>query len=234
MLAVVGRPGEVPGWDVRLPAAHGGRLAGAVDVRDGSTGSAATVPVVAERLPRAAPTCRAGDAPFGLGDLFGVQREALLDALDGDARDATVRALDPLRPVLDPLLAGDVALPPDLAGLLGREAAEAIVDGLGRGTPVGALVEAAGAARRRGAVLPADRLAPRLAEAVEERVRALPGGAADAIALLDLARAADVRLDLGRAQAMAFRWWLSARPEVDSDPPLAALRERLAIAPEEP
>ena len=236
MLAVLDQPAEVPGWAVRFSAAAAaGRLAGDAAVEEQATGATALVPVAAERPPDGAPTCRAGDASFGLGDLFGVQRERLLDVLGREAGVAALRAFEHLHPVLDPLVTEDGALPPALAELLGWEAARAIAEDLDRRTrPIASLVETVAALRRRGVVFPGQWLGRRIARLLEERVPALPGSANDALALLELARAADVRVDLGRAQVLALGWWHSSPPGVDSDPSLAALRERLGIAPEDP
>jgi hypothetical protein len=235
VLALVDQAPGLPGWTVRLPAAAGGRIAGDAEVREELFGSPVVVPLAAERAAGGVPRCRVGEASFGLGDLFGVQRERLLDALAGKAAVSALVALDGIHALLDPLLGENGAPPPALATLLGWESARAIARDLRHGgQPLPELVARAADARRRGAVFPGEWLGPRIARAVEGRLRSLPGGARDALALLDLARAADVRPDLGRAQVLALAWWHSGEAGIDSDPALRTLRERLAIAPEEP
>jgi hypothetical protein len=215
-------------------AASGGRLVADARVVEVVTGATTTVPVVAERPAGGAPACRAGAAAVLLGDLFGVQRERLLASLAVATGTAALGALGPVRPVVESLVDDGAVLPEPLAVLLGWDAARAVADDLARGprSPA-ALVEVAAAARRRGAVFPGDWLGPRIARALEDRLAALPGTADEALALLDLARAADVRIDLGRAQVVALRWWTSNGPRVDSDRGLATLRERLGIVPED-
>ncbi len=235
LLRMLGEPGDVPGHDVRFSAAaSGGRREADARVVEVVTGATTTVPVVAERPAGGAPACRAGAAAVLLGDLFGVQRERLLASLAVATGTAALGALGPVRPVVESLVDDGAVLPEPLAVLLGWDAARAVADDLARGprSPA-ALVEVAAAARRRGAVFPGDWLGPRIARALEDRLAALPGTADEALALLDLARAADVRIDLGRAQVVALRWWTSNGPRVDSDRGLATLRERLGIVPED-
>jgi len=93
-------------------------------------------------------------------------------------------------------------------------------------------VEEAARLRRRGAVFPARWLGARVAHALAARLAELPGAAAEALALLDLARAAGVRLDVVPAQVQTLVWWTVARPRPAAGEPLAALRDRLGIAPE--
>jgi alpha-amylase/alpha-mannosidase (GH57 family) len=87
--------------------------------------------------------------------------------------------------------------------------------------------------RRPGAVLPAAWLATALERALDDRLRDLPRGAADALALLDLVEAAGVRLDLGPAQVRVLGWWQASPPEVRTGETVAALCARLAVVPEE-
>ncbi len=87
--------------------------------------------------------------------------------------------------------------------------------------------------RRPGAVLPAAWLASALEHVLDDRLRDLPRGAADALALLELAEAAGVRLDLGPAQVRVLAWWKASPPEVRAGATVAALCTRLAVAPEE-
>jgi len=82
-------------------------------------------------------------------------------------------------------------------------------------------------------VLPAAWLASALERVLDDRLRDLPRGAADALALLELAEAAGVRLDLGPAQVRALGWWQASSPEVRAGATVAALCARLAVAPEE-
>src|SRR5207249_963714 len=89
----------------------------------------------------------------------------------------------------------------------------------------------AAALRARGVIFPARWLARRLARALEERIAALPAGAADALALLDLVDATGVVLDLSRAQIRALGWWREAPPAVRDAPVISRLCERLRIAP---
>ena len=86
--------------------------------------------------------------------------------------------------------------------------------------------------RRPGAVLPAAWLASALEHVLDDRLRDLPHGAADALALLELAEAAGVQLDLGPAQVRALGWWQASPPEVRASETVAALCARLALAPE--
>src|SRR5207245_10299731 len=89
--------------------------------------------------------------------------------------------------------------------------------------------------RRRGpgAVRPAAWLASALERVLDDRLRDLPRGAADVLALLELAEAAGVRLDLGPAQVRVLGWWQASPPEVRAGATAAALCARLAVAPEE-
>src|SRR5439155_1123984 len=88
------------------------------------------------------------------------------------------------------------------------------------------------ALRRPGGVLPAAWLASALEHVLDDRLRDLPRGAADALALLELAEAAGVRLDLGPAQVRVLAWWKASPPE-RTGATVAALCTRLAVAPEE-
>ena len=235
MLAVLGHPADVPGHTVRFMAAPAaGRLTADALVLEHATGAAASVPIAAERRADGAPVCRAGPTSSTLADFFGVQRERLLDAVAREASVDVWQSLERLEPILAPLLAEDVALPPELAAFVGWKAAHAIADDLRRRVrPLASLIDTAARLRRRGAVFPGEWLARPIGRALEECLQALPGAAADAIALLDLARAADVWMDLGPAQVLALTWWQSSRPAVDSHLALAVLRERLGIAPED-
>ena len=86
---------------------------------------------------------------------------------------------------------------------------------------------------RPDAVPPAAWLASALERMLDDRLRDLPRGAADALALLDLAEAAGVQLDLGPAQVRALGWWQASPPEVRAGETVAALCARLALAPED-
>jgi hypothetical protein len=96
------------------------------------------------------------------------------------------------------------------------------------------LVEMAARLRRQGAVFPGQWLGPRLARALETRLGRLPEAASEAVALLDLVKATDVRIDLAPAQVRTLLWWRAARPRPEPGEPLALLGDRLAIAVEEP
>ncbi len=238
ILRLLEREAPLPGYDVRFDATATDGVVGEVEVRERSTGAAAVVRVVAERDPAGLPVARVGEAPFRVGDLFGVQKERLLDWLGREAaatvEDAGRTALARVRPILDIVLGEEGALPPELAELLGWEGARAIVAALEDGSePLGALVAGARAVRRRGARFPGEWLAGRIARALEERLRGLPATAAEALALLDLADAAGVRLDLGPAQVIAFAWLRAAAAAERDAPPLPALATRLALAPED-
>src|SRR5439155_353050 len=87
--------------------------------------------------------------------------------------------------------------------------------------------------RRPGVVLPAAWLASALERVLDDRLRDLPRGAADALALLDLAEAAGVQLDLGPAQVRALGGWQASPPPVRAGETVAALCPRLAPAPED-
>lgn len=235
MLALLGQDASVPGHTVALPAGDGGRIAGDAEVRDHATDETVRVRLVAEARDGGF-VCRAGDDTFTLADLFGVQREALLAALGRDAASAVEEAgraaLAGVRPLLDIVLDGDVPLPPSLAPLLGWEGAGAIVAGIERGVPAANLTAEAALLRRRGARYPVEWLASHIAEAVEAAAAALPERAEELVALLDLARAVDVPLDLERAQRTVFEW-LRGAPDAPAAL-VATLRDRLALAPEAP
>jgi hypothetical protein len=192
----------------------------------------ARVEVQAEAGPNRLATSRAGGAVFGLGDLFGVQREWLAAHLGREAGDAMRRALDEIRPVLEPLLAEGTVVSREGAALLGWAGAIAVAAGLERQAALPALVARVRALRAWGAVFPADWLAPRVARALGERLAALPEGAAEALTLLDLAEAAGVVLDLGPAQVRAHAWWKGMH-QAEPSAALLTLRTRLGLAPPE-
>ncbi|MFN8545740.1 MAG: DUF3536 domain-containing protein [Candidatus Binatia bacterium] len=240
LLRLLEEPARVPGYEVVLTADRDeGRLAGEARVTELSTGAAATVPFVAEGSAAAAPRCRVGEVAFDITHLFAVQRERLLD---GVGRRAALRAragrreaIATIRAVVAPLLAGDTPLPAHLALLLGYEEAEAIANALvERTAPIASLAPRAEALRRRGLIFPARWLAGEVAGVLEERLGALPEGASDALALLDLAVGAGLRLDLTHAQVRALRWWNAAPPERRTDPILMRLWQRLDVAPAAP
>ena len=235
MSTLLGEGADVPGHALRLSTTTGdGRLAGRVDVREDTTGAETVVPVSAWTDAGGAPICRAGEATFTLGDVFGVQRERVLATLGRDAARAALDTVGRLRGRLDPLLDHDAVPPPEVATLLGLDGAYAIAVALDeRTTPVATLIEEAARLRRSGAVFPARWLGARIADALAARLADLPGAATEALALLDLARAAGVRLDVARAQVQALAWWTAARPAPAPGDPLAVLRDRLGIAPEE-
>jgi alpha-amylase/alpha-mannosidase (GH57 family) len=235
LLALLDAPADVPGYAVRLPDGTArGHIVGEAEIRERATGSAASVPLHAERTEGGAPVARAGGIDFSLAALFGIQRERVLEGLGREAGVTALRTLEGVAPVLIPLLAEDTPLPAELALLLGWEAAEAIATALGRrSSPVASLVARAADLRRRGVLFPSDWLGPRIGQALDRCLGDLPATARDALALLDLVRATDVRVDLGAAQVRALAWWLRARPAPSPGDDLALLRERLGIAPEE-
>src|SRR5438067_4130212 len=237
LLAVRGQPPRVPGYELGFsPTPAGGELAAEVRVTELATGALSAVRVVAVRPEDGTPSCEVADARFTLASLFGVQRESLVDAVGREGVSATRAgrhgALARLRTILEPLLAADTPLPIELAMLLGYEAADEIVAAVEGPAPALAELHARAAAlRARGVIFPARWLARRLARALEERIAALPAGAADALALLDLVDATGVVLDLSRAQIRALGWWREAPPAVRDAPAITRLCERLRIAP---
>ena len=237
LLRVLGAADEVPGYDVRWPAAPpGGRLVADAQVTERATGAVVSVSVAAKHTPGTAPSCRVGEETFGAGDLFAGQQERLFAALGCEAA-GTVRAarratLANLRPLLAPLGESAAALPPVLAQLLGWELAETIVATVAAHGSLATLTAETVALRRRGVVLPAAWLAPRLTDALEARVAGLPHAAPGVLVLLDLAEVTGVPLDLERAQRQVLAWWRAAGPMTGTDPALVALRARLALAPE--
>jgi alpha-amylase/alpha-mannosidase (GH57 family) len=237
-LRVLGLAPDVPAHAVELPADGGtGRIAGNATVVEQTTGALATVAVEAARDADGGVACRVAGVPFGVAQLFGVQKERVLDALASDAGERALRGIEGVRAVVEPIMSSALddagVLPPVLAALVGWEGARKIAAGIDDGRRLGELVETATTLRRRGAILPSGWLGPRLARAIEARLARLPAGAADAVALLDVARAGGVRVDLGPAQVRLLRWWDAVRPAPRPGDPLALLRERLAIAPEE-
>ena len=237
LLALLGEEPSLPGYELTLSSApRDGRLEASVRVVELATGAATTVPVVPASAPGALPACEAGGRSFTIPDLFGIQQEALMAMLArkaaGLARTAREELLGGRRPVLDALLEGGTPVPLEVATLLGWEQADAIVSALEANRPPATLVAATGALRRRGARFPVRWLGERLTRALEEQLGRLPDGADTALALLDLAAAADVPLDLGCAQVLALAWYRD-RPPAGDDQALVALRERLALAPGE-
>lgn len=238
MLAVLGQPVRVPGHELTFSAAPvAGELDAEVRVTELSTGASTAVRVAAEWAARQAPSCRVGDRTFTLADLFGSAREQLLGAVVREASAAAhagrLAALARVRALLDPLLEEETPIPLELGMLLGSEAAEAIASALDDPAhPVPRLRAEAAALRARGVVFPGRWLANRIARALEERLAALPASAGAALDLLDLAEAAGVVPDLGRAQIVAFLWWRAAPLAARTGPGMAALRDRLRIAPE--
>src|SRR5437867_10402578 len=240
LLAVLGQPPRVPGYELGFSAAPaGGELEAEVRVTELATGALSAVRVVAVRAADGTPSCEVGDSRFTLASLFGVQREHLVEAVAREgasvARASRHAALARLRTILEPLLAADTPLPLELAMLLGYEAAEEIAAGVAVTPPALAELQSRAASlRARGVVFPARWLARRLAQALEERIVGLPEGAHEALGLLDLAEAAAVVLDLGRAQVRAPAWWRAAPPAGRAARPVTRLCERLRIAPEGP
>jgi alpha-amylase/alpha-mannosidase (GH57 family) len=240
LCTLLNQPARVPGYEVELSAVpQGDTLRADARVTETATGSVATVAVRGERPESGAPWCRVGEATFTLSDLFGVQRERLLEGV-GRTASATSRAgrrtaLAQVRPVLDQLLAVETPLPPDLALILGYEEAEAIVLGLEtRTVPLTALADRAKALRTRGVVFPLRWIAGRMVRVLEERLAALPDSVDEAQALLNLAAAFGVELDLTGAQVRAMVWWQDAPAAQRNVAGVRELCERLHLAVDSP
>ncbi len=77
--------------------------------------------------------------------------------------------------------------------------------------------------------LPVGWLAEEIARVLEARLATLPVAADEALRLLDLAAAADLRPDLSRAQVRLLAWWQAAPEAQRADPRLATLGERLGV-----
>lgn len=236
MLALLRQDTRLPGYEVAIgsePDRDG--LAAEVRVVERATEASTTVAVSAKRAGDAAPWCDVGDERFTLADLFGVQRERLLAAVARDAsqgaREGRAETLARVRPLLEPLLASDVPLPPELALLLGWDEANTVASALeASGVAVARMVERVVALRARGVAFPGEWLAGRLVRVLEDRVAALPGGAADALALLDLAAAAGAEIPLQTAQVRVLEWRRDAPPALRDDATVAALCARLRLA----
>ncbi len=236
LLALLRQDTRLPGYEVTLSSEPAGdELVTEVRVVERSTDASTTVAVSARRAGDAPPSCDVGAERFTLDDLFGVQRERLLAAVareaSRNAREGRAATLAQVRTLLDPLLASDVPLPPELAILLGWDEADEIATALeASSVPVDRTVVRVAALRARGVTFPSEWLASRLVRVLEDRVAALPGGAADALALLDLATAAGATLDVHAAQIRVLEWRRDAPPALRTDPTIAALCERLRLA----
>jgi alpha-amylase/alpha-mannosidase (GH57 family) len=237
LMVLVGATPEVPGHTTTFEAApHDGRLAGRARIVELATDTASEVVVSAVRDGQGAPTCLAGEAPFTLADLFGVQRERLLVVLGEEAtaaaREARRAALARVRAVVDGALIFDAVLPPELATLVGWEGAEAVVAALEEGTRApAALVAEVAALRCRRATLPGGWLGARLAEALRRHLDRLPAGAPAALGVLDVAHATGVLVDLASAQVQLLTWWTATPEAARGGADIAALLERLRVAP---
>jgi alpha-amylase/alpha-mannosidase (GH57 family) len=77
--------------------------------------------------------------------------------------------------------------------------------------------------------LPVGWLTDEIARALEARLAALPAAADEVLHFLDLAAAADLRLDLSRAQVRLLAWWKAAPAAHRADPRLATLAARLGV-----
>jgi alpha-amylase/alpha-mannosidase (GH57 family) len=238
MLAVVGRQPDVPGYDVTLSAVpRDGRVDAEARVLEHATGAATTVRVQAETAPFG-PTAQVDETSFGVADLFGVQREALLAALASetaaDVRAARQDALAHRRALVDGLLVGGAMPPLELARLLGREAAERGVAAVEAGTTsIAELRAELVSLGSRGIRLPLRWLGARLTHVLEARLAALPESAAEALAVLALAEEVGARLDLGWAQVTAFTWRQGSPAAARRVPAVQTLCERLHLAPED-
>lgn len=234
LLHLLGCAATLPGYEAPSPPADAsGRLVAEVPVVESATGAVTVVGVAAERGADGAPVARADGTRFGLGDLFGVQRERLAAALGREAAAAMRAILARQRPVLEALVAEGTLVSREVAALLGWDGAMAVAEALSAGAAsLPALTARVEVLRDRGAVFPADWLAPHIARALERRLADLPQSAAAALALLDLAGAAGVALDLERAQVLALVWWRRARP-AHPEAHLTELARRLSLVPVE-
>jgi alpha-amylase/alpha-mannosidase (GH57 family) len=237
LLAVLGHTVRLPGYDVQFSSepAHG-RLDAEARVIETTTGAATRVEVVADATAEGGPVCAIGDDRLDLREVFGVQREQVLDAV-GRSAVARVRAgrraaLQESAALLEPLLAGGGRLSVEVGLLLGYEEADAIAMALAAGTAdLDGLIARVTTLRARGVAMPAEWLARRLARAVEDRVAELPAAAPAALRLLDLATAIGAAPDLGAAQVRLLAWWRTAAPADRMTGPVTALLDRLRVAP---
>jgi len=238
MLAVLERPLRLPGYEVRFSGApEEGGLAATATVVEATTGASFTVPVVARRADEEGVWCDAGGQRFGLGDLFGVQRELVLASVSRDAvhgaREGRRDALGRVRALLAPLLADGVAVPRDLALIVGWDEAERITHAVRSGAPaLSVLAARAEHLRAHGVVFPARWLSEHLSHAVEHEIALLPEGADSVLGLLDLAEAAGIVLDLAPAQLRALAWWQTAPAEARAREAIARVRDRLELSPD--
>src|SRR5262249_59323403 len=97
--------------------------------------------------------------------------------------------------------------------------------------PVEQLIPRASALKSRGLIFPGRWLADELQRSLEERLAGLPDAAPAGVALLDLAAAAGLTLDLQRAQVSMLRWWKRASPGARTAPALEQLLARMNAAP---
>jgi len=234
ILALLGEPVSVPGYDVEMPpSSDGARIAGQARIGEQSTGAVENVTLDASRATDGTIEAHASGARFGIEDLFGVQREHLVVRFGREAaravREARRQALARVRAGLDggPVPAGR------LARMLGWEVAEELMAGVEGGRPVTTLVVDARAARARGIVLPVGWLGERLARVLARRLARLPAAAPSALAVLDLAAATGARLDLGRAQVLTLSWWRKTSPAARAAEAVPTLCARLGVEPEE-
>jgi alpha-amylase/alpha-mannosidase (GH57 family) len=180
-------------------------------------------------------SCDVQGTTYTVADLFVVQREQVLRRAALGAvravRRARREALAELLEAIDPLLADDLTLPPELAALLGYEEAERLVaDVAAGGESPDALSARIERLRASDVVLPARLLAAELGKRLEMSVARLPDRVAEAHAILDVAAAAGVTLDLTDA-GVTFVGRLGATPRpLDTD--LARLGERLGLSPD--
>src|SRR4029077_12006392 len=86
ILALAKQPPRVPGFELTFSEGpEGDRLMGDARVTEVATGLSVTLPVMAERPPGGAPRARVWETEYTMNDLFGIQRERLLDAVSRDA-----------------------------------------------------------------------------------------------------------------------------------------------------
>ncbi|HXJ34517.1 MAG TPA: DUF3536 domain-containing protein, partial [Candidatus Eisenbacteria bacterium] len=180
--------------------------------------------------------CEVDGVRYGVTELFLVQRERLLARITGDAvervRSVRHEVLARVAAIIDPLLAREPVPSLELAMMLGYDEADRLATAVATDSePLAGLKERMAVLRARGVVVPARVvgriLAPRLNAALER----LPEGVGDALAVLDVADAAAVVLDMGPAQVAVARWWQTACPAAP-DESLVRLRDRLGLSPE--
>ncbi|MGH7893243.1 MAG: DUF3536 domain-containing protein [Candidatus Binatia bacterium] len=180
--------------------------------------------------------CEVEGVRYGAANLFLVQRERLLARITADAVDHVQRArreaLERVAAVIDPLLSREPALPLELAMMLGYDEAERLVASVETGRAnLGELRDRMATLRARGVLLPVRVIGRTLAPHLNALLEQLPDRVEEALAILDVAEAAGVVLDMGPARRAVARWWQATRPETPDDA-LLRLRDRLELSPD--